>query len=368
MIFIKYFEKTTGIPYPFAKEGYGHVTAPISGGMENQTLTMLSDFNFDLVAHELAHSWFGNYVTCNNWQDIWLNEGFATYFQYLANTEFNADYADSWIFNCAKQARSDSHGAVYINDSEKWRPLNIFNYGITYMKGCMLVHMLRQEIANDTVFFKILHTYLSTFAYKTASTQDFIKIAEEASGTSLQTFFDQWYYGAGYPIVDVGTKISMNKFWIEAKQYSSNSTTQFKQLKLAVKLSFENQTDSIISIDISNPSQNYVFTFSKDIKSVSLNPQSRLLAAINEHEYYVQDTLPDSSFFISPNPFRDEIKLHLPSSEEIKNIWYYNINGQLLGNWQTKENILTLDTNKIQPGLCFFQATVDQKKIYYQRN
>ncbi|HEY9122801.1 MAG TPA: M1 family aminopeptidase [Bacteroidales bacterium] len=360
--FIKYFEKITGIPYPFAKDGYGHVTAPISGGMENQTLTMLSDFNFDLVAHELAHSWFGNYVTCSNWQDIWLNEGFATYLQYLAHTEFNADNADIWISNCAKQARSDSHGTVFINDAEKWKPLNIFNYGITYMKGCMLVHMLRHEIANDTVFFKILHTYLSTYAYKTASTRDFIKIAEAVSGISLQTFFDQWYYGAGYPIVDVSKKISANKFWIEAKQYSSNSTTQFKQLKLTVMLIFKDQTDSIISIDISSPSQNYTFTFSKEIESVSLNPQSRLLATINTYEYYVQDTLPDSSFFISPNPFRDELKLHLPSSEEIKNIWYYNINGQMLGNWQTKENILTLDTNKIQPGLYFFQATVDQKK------
>ncbi len=76
---IKYYEQVTNVAFPFRKEKYGHVTAPIGGGMENQTMTMLSSFNTDLVSHELAHSWFGDLVTCSSWQDIWINEGFATY-------------------------------------------------------------------------------------------------------------------------------------------------------------------------------------------------------------------------------------------------------------------------------------------------
>ena len=85
-------------PYPFLKEKYGHCIAPCGGGMEHQTMTTLSSFSFLLVAHELAHQWFGDYVTCKTWQDIWINEGFASYAEYLANQYLKSQStADSWM-------------------------------------------------------------------------------------------------------------------------------------------------------------------------------------------------------------------------------------------------------------------------------
>src|SRR5690606_33875381 len=91
-LLVNYFSDLFG-RYPFYKEKYGHCLSPMGGGMEHQTMTTLRSFNFNLVVHELAHQWFGNYVTCRSWQDLWLNEGFATYSEYLANHYFKGEAA-----------------------------------------------------------------------------------------------------------------------------------------------------------------------------------------------------------------------------------------------------------------------------------
>jgi aminopeptidase N len=86
------------IDYPFKDEKYGHCVAPMGGGMEHQTMTTLANFNFTLVAHELAHMWFGDNITCASWQDIWINEGFASYFEYLALQNLRSqEDADQWM-------------------------------------------------------------------------------------------------------------------------------------------------------------------------------------------------------------------------------------------------------------------------------
>jgi aminopeptidase N len=184
--------------YPFLREKYGHAQFTWGGGMEHQTITSLLEFDEDLEAHELAHQWFGDKVTCATWQDIWLNEGFATFSEaiYFGASQNQTVYSQMIIddMNTAKNAQ----GPIYVQDISSEN--SIFDYSRTYAKGAVVLHMLR-EITGDSTFFNILKTYNSTneFGYKSATTADFEHVAEQVSGQNLSYFFNEWIHGENYP-------------------------------------------------------------------------------------------------------------------------------------------------------------------------
>ncbi len=198
---IKIFSERYG-QYPFIKEKYGEAEFGWGGGMEHQTCTSLGSFDEDLEAHELAHQWFGDKVTCADWNDIWLNEGFATYSEavYFEATQGKSAY-DQMIANDMKSARS-AQGAIYLKNISDVN--SIFNYARSYAKGAVVLHMLR-GIVGDSTFFNILRTYNSTpgLAYGVATTRDFERVAEQVYGSSLSYFFNEWIYGEGLPTYSV---------------------------------------------------------------------------------------------------------------------------------------------------------------------
>src|SRR5690606_19223164 len=119
---IRYFSEQLG-RYPFYQEKYGHCLSPLWGGMEHQTMTTLRHFGFELVAHELAHQWFGDYVTCASWADIWLNEGFATYGEYLALRQLRGDTAArAWLraLHSSVTGNIVQGGSVYVADTDNY--------------------------------------------------------------------------------------------------------------------------------------------------------------------------------------------------------------------------------------------------------
>ncbi|HEX8659441.1 MAG TPA: M1 family metallopeptidase, partial [Hymenobacter sp.] len=194
--FIENFSALAGL-YPFADEKYGHSMAPIYGGMEHQTMTTQDGFSFTLTAHELFHQWFGDNVTCASWADIWLNEGFASYGEYLSLQAFDTPTnARNWMDAAHRSAQSNA-GSVYVADTTNVR--RIFSSALSYKKGAAIVHMLRYLLNDDAKFFRAMRTYQAQYRGSTARTADLQRVFEGEAGRPLGYFFQQWFRGNGYP-------------------------------------------------------------------------------------------------------------------------------------------------------------------------
>jgi aminopeptidase N len=192
--------------YPFYREKYGHLQADIGGGMEHQTMTTISTFNLSVIAHELGHQWFGDDVTCGSWGDIWLNEGMATYTEYLMREKIPAIWttsASSLMSIIHQNVMSAPGGSVYIPAANQYDENRIFNQRLSYYKGAAVVHNLRFEMQDDSAFFHTLQSYINARANGFAITSDFKAIAEQVSGKNFTDFFNQWIYGEGYPIYSI---------------------------------------------------------------------------------------------------------------------------------------------------------------------
>lgn len=203
-----YFNEVFG-PYPF--EAYGVVVAdtPLFFALETQTLSLFGaeivpdalanvivgwQSPESVIAHELAHQWFGNSVTPTNWEDIWLNEGFASYASAL------------WFEHSAGEAAFGQVMREYYRriEGRNYTPGNpgpnqLFGTGV-YSQGAWTLHALRMEVG-DEIFFEILRTYYARYQYSNANTADFVAVAEEVSGQGLTDLFDAWLYAGGVPSV-----------------------------------------------------------------------------------------------------------------------------------------------------------------------
>jgi aminopeptidase N len=184
--------------YPFVDEKYGHAEFGWGGGMEHQTMTSLISFGSSLVAHELSHQWFGDMITCANWPNIWLNEGFATYAEalYLERASGVAAYWSDIEYDM--MSASYANGSVYVQDTADVNRL--FDGNLVYSKGAVILHMLR-HVLGDSTFFHALKSYAldPRFRFNVASTEDFQAVCEAVSGRDLGFYFNEWVYGENYP-------------------------------------------------------------------------------------------------------------------------------------------------------------------------
>lgn len=211
---LAFFEREIGVPYPWARYAQVCVQDFVAGGMENTTMTILTDGTLfppetenirssqGLVAHELVHMWFGDLVTCKDWSHLWLNEGFATYYETLYDGHKHGRDAMRWnLYNNARAVLGQS------NDTRPivWRgfdsPDEQFSY-LAYPKGAWVLHMLRSQLGED-LFRRCVKTYLERHAYDTVVTEDLNAILEELSGRSFDQFFDQWVYHAHHPELEI---------------------------------------------------------------------------------------------------------------------------------------------------------------------
>ena len=273
--FIENYSNLAGL-YPFADEKYGHSMAPLGGGMEHQTMTTQDGFNFTLTAHELFHQWFGDNVTCASWEDIWLNEGFASYGEYLS-LQALATPADArgWMNNAHEYAQLNS-GSVYVADTTNVG--RIFDYYLSYKKGAAVVHMLRYLLNDDTKFFRALRTYQSQFRGRTARTADLQRVFEAEAGRSLGYFFQQWFRGRGYPSFagrwnQVGNTVVLNV----TETASVPSVTPFFDTDVDYRLTFANGTSQTVRLHQAQPVQTFQFAATSTVVSIAVDPDQWVL-------------------------------------------------------------------------------------------
>lgn len=161
--------------YPYENEKYGHAQFGWGGGMEHTTISFMGNFSRGLIAHEMAHQWFGDKVTCGSWKDIWLNEGFATYLSGLVVEDFDGASAfNNWKESKVLQITSQPDGAVYLSDNDTLSVGRIFSGRLSYSKGAMVLHMLRKKLG-DADFYQATQDYLDdpALAYGYAKTPNF---------------------------------------------------------------------------------------------------------------------------------------------------------------------------------------------------
>jgi hypothetical protein len=191
-------------PFPF--ESYGQVVVPQDAvGMESQTMTVMFDglpqsspnTIYFFISHEMAHHWYGDSLTLSTWGDIWLNEGFASYAEYIAFSDSGNPYAATTLANWKRQVADTVNSQAITHLSVD----NLFGTE-AYEKAGYVLHMLREKIG-DTAFFKLLQNYAARFAYGNTTTDRFWAMAEDISGQDLSAFFTQWLQQIDMPRVDV---------------------------------------------------------------------------------------------------------------------------------------------------------------------
>lgn len=313
-------------PYPFIKEKYGHAEFGWSGGMEHQTISSMGSFREDIVAHELAHQWFGDKITCKDWQNIWLNEGFATYSEALY---LEAKYGDEAyinnILNEMEYARY-AQGSIYVEDIST--VASIFNYVRSYAKGSIVLHMLRKVVGNEH-FFDILKAYAGDpeLAFNVATTEDFQSICETVSGMDLDYFFSEWIWGINFPIYSMHWNINSSSNNLYNIDISINQQTNSKPAFFTMPIDLKISTtvhDTIITVFNNSQNQNFNITVIGRPTEIEIDPEHWILkdvtsvTGVNDYE----NKLPES-FSLSqnyPNPFNPStvINYSIPASA-IKN-------------------------------------------------
>ncbi len=303
---LEYYKDIYGL-YPYFDEKYGHAEFGWSGGMEHQTCTSIGAYGETIIAHELAHQWFGDKVTCATWQDIWLNEGFATYTEalWLGHVYGNGAYNDriASYMSTAKYA----NGPIYVQDISNVN--SIFNYARSYAKGAVVIHMLR-GIVGDSTFFQILQSYLNDprYAYNSATTDQFAAVASAVSGTDLTYFFNEWIYGENYPKYRVDFKrVDLGGGSYQAVvtiNQNTNTSPRFFTMPIQLKINMLNG-DTLVTVFNDAISQSFPIDVSSYPVSVEMDPNNLILKDILGTTGVEDENVPNK-FSLSqnyPNPF-----------------------------------------------------------------
>ena len=304
--------------YPFIKEKYGHAEFG-SGGMEHQTMTSLGTFDEDVIAHELAHQWFGDMITCRTWSDLWLNEGFAQYCTALYR-EKKYGVASYWEYmNPQLQRGMLTHGVIGVPDTTN--PSTLFYSLLMYSKGASVLHMLRHTLG-DSLFYRSLFSYANDplLKYSTATTKDFQTVCETVSKKDLAYFFQEWIYGENIPSYEYSWEWKpagdSSMLTIALRQPADRTNPKYFIMPIDFRIS-ANGVDTTVTLFNNMQSQIFRIRFPVQPVSVLLDPDGWILKRV----FSGSDVLP-ADFVLKqnyPNPFNPTttIQYSLPVSAHV---------------------------------------------------
>ena len=255
---MSYFSEKTGIEFPWEKYAQICVRDYVSGAMENTTATvhadniqrtdreLLEENGEDIISHELFHQWFGNYVTCESWSNLPLNESFATYGEYLwLEHEYGIEKAEAHrlgdLDNYLSESKTKQVSLIrpyYVNEEEMFD-------SHSYAKGGLILHHLRKYIGDDA-FFVTLNHYLKKHAFGNAEVEDLRIAFEEVTGEDLNWFFDQWFKMPGHPDLEISHEFvdSSKTVLVKIEQKQDNQGNQVYHLPASIDLVFSDRRES----------------------------------------------------------------------------------------------------------------------------
>ncbi len=290
---LEFFEREIGLPYPWPKYDQVVVDDFTFGGMENTTLTVLHAMTLatdafetlsdsrSLVAHEMAHQWFGNLVTCKDWSHLWLNEGFATYYDALhARHRLGEDEFRVQMFENASSVFSAADRRPMVTRSYQ-DPLEQFD-SRAYPKGAWVLHMLRHRVGED-LFRRGVRLWLERYSHRSSTTEEFRAIWEELTGRSFDRFFDEYVYHGLYPELEADyswdSTLGQVRLGIRQTQKIEGDVLLF-DVPLTVKFQLPGGGTLRREVRIHQAQQDFYFALPAEPESVRLDPDLALLAKI----------------------------------------------------------------------------------------
>ncbi len=310
-----FFNETFG-PYPFADEKYAMTQLGYYGGIENQTNSIVNNMSqswLDVSVHELAHQWFADDITCQDWHHGWVNEGFANYaealyFEHRDGFEAYQNYVTDFEFY--------NPGTLYIEDISD--PFSGVFRPIIYNKGAYVLHMLR-GILGDELFFETIYEYATCEEYKQgwANTEDFQSVCEEVSEEDLDYFFEQWIYDERYPKYRYNYLSSTSQTEVIIQQ--SQGLLGWRELftmPLDFYFQFEDGSDTVLTVFNDELEQHYTFDFEKEVIDMELDPDKWVLCnkVFDSNITVGIYNLEHEEFSVYPNPNSGDFTIKVDES------------------------------------------------------
>jgi aminopeptidase N len=338
------------------------------GGMEHATMSSMGSWSRSIIAHELAHQWFGDKVTCGAWNDIWLNEGFATYGATLANEKLlmtNTQFM-TYLANEITNITSSPSGSVYVADSNLSNTNVIFSGRLSYSKGGYVVKMLKW-ILGDDAFYSAIRDYHSrpNLAYNYVKTADLKNSLLQSTGKDFTEFFNDWIYGQGYPTYQIKWNQTADQILrFKVSQTQSHSSVSFFEMPLPIKVNGTGGQVAYLVLDNTTNNQNFAKTVGFPVASVQFNYEYQI---VQKNSTVTKDTSilavgnsEKEAIKIYPNPVKNQITVTGISKAQPFEI--YNVEGKLIKTGKYSSDKI-IEVNTLPKGIYFLK--IDDQNLKF---